>query len=177
MLPLISLWLLVFLTLLLVVTIFMHLWLRVPYVPTPRRVIEEAILMAKIEGKETVFDLGAGDGRVLLTLVRRFPQITAIGCELVPTIWLLAVIRRFLSGKRYVLHLRAAEEEDVRSADVVFVYLFPHLLSALTAKFDRELRPGTRVISHTFRFPGREPVEEKRVRGIAGETSLLLYRW
>lgn len=131
--------------------------------------------MVPWRGNETVFDLGAGDGRILLAVKKRFPGVTAVGCEIAPTVWLLGKLRLLGSGVR--LHLKSALREDVRSADVVLLYLFPHLLRALAEKFDRELKPGTLVVSQTFAFPGRVPLEVRRARGLTGEVSVYCYYW
>lgn len=163
------------LTLALVLTGLAALLTGVPFVPTPRAVREAMIGMVPWRGNETVFDLGAGDGRVLLDVKKRFPGVTAIGCEIAPTVWLLGKLRLLGSGVR--LRLRSALREDVRNADVVLLYLFPHLLKALAAKFDRELMPGTLVVSQTFSFSGRVPLAVRRARGYAGEVSVFLYRW
>lgn len=133
--------------------------------------------LAALQGTETIIDLGAGDGRLLIEAKKRYPGITASGWEIVPTVWAIGVCRMFLSRQRVQLHLGDALKADVRDADVVFLYLFPSLLDHLVKRFDRELKPGTRVISHTFKLPGKTPVAEKRVAGYMGETSIFLYQW
>lgn len=160
-----------------VVTMLLHLWLRVPYVPTPMPVVRAMIAAAELRGDEVVYDLGAGDARLLVEAVRRFPGIRAVGLEFVPTIWLLGKIRILLAGAKVRWKLVDAFKEDVSDADVIFLYLTPRLLARLAERFDRQLRPGTRVVSHAFRFPGREPVREERLRTWWGGTRVLVYEW
>lgn len=75
------------------------------------------------------------------------------------------------------LKLGNAFRADVRTADVLFLYMIPSCMGKFAAKFDRELRPGTLVVSHTFRFPDRHPVEERRVPLWRGDAQFFLYRW
>jgi hypothetical protein len=75
-------------TIVLVVTTIYHLFLKVPFIPTSKYIADHMIDCAGLTGTETVFDLGAGDGRLLAYVKERHPKVKAIGCELVPTIWL-----------------------------------------------------------------------------------------
>ena len=161
----------------LVLTGVMNLWLGVPSVPTPLPVVRTMIELAALNGDETVCDLGAGDARLLIEAKKRYPSIRAIGCELIPTIWLIGSLRIFLNRQRVTFLLGDAFKQDVTNADVVFLYLFPELMKKLVPRFDRMLKPGTRVVSHTFRFPGKTPVSEKKVRGYWGETTVYVYEW
>lgn len=157
----------------LAVTLVQHLFLTVPFIPTPARTVDAMIEAAQLRGTETVCDLGAGDARLLIAAKRRYPDCTAFGCELVWAVWLLGKLRIALAGQRIRLARTSVYAMDVREADVVFLYLFPSMMQKLADKFDRELRPGTTVISHAFRFPGREP---RRIIEHGGK-KILVYGW
>lgn len=161
----------------LVITVAVNLWLRVPSVPTPMAVVREMVRYANLNSGDRVVDLGAGDGRLLLEAKRSCPGIIARGCELNPTVWLMGKVRMCVSRHNVSLKLRNALNEDLRDADVIFLYLFPELMGKLAAKFERELTPGTRVLSYMFQLPGREPVTTKKVRGFWGEAKVFAYRW
>jgi hypothetical protein len=161
----------------LVGTVVMHLLTGVPYVPTPRRVAEAMIRLSELKDGERVADLGAGDARVLIAAKRMFPGITAEGCELVPTIWLIGILNIALSRWKVRLSLSDVKTFDVRDADVVLLYLMPEMLAKLEPKFDRELKPGTRVVSRSFRFPTRQIAAEREMEGFGGKSKLYLYRW
>ena len=161
----------------LILTGVMNLWLGVPSVPTPLPVVRTMIELAELKDHDTIFDLGAGDGRLLIEAKKRYPSIRAIGCELIPTIWLIGKLRIFFSRQRVTFLLGDVFKQDVTDADAVFLYLFPELLKKLVPRFDRMLRPGTRVVSHSFRCPGKNPVSEKKVRGYWGETTVYVYEW
>lgn len=169
---------LLIIVLLFTLTLLLHIVvLRVPYIPTSRNVCREMVRLADLKGSETVLDLGAGDARLLITAKAQAPGISASGCELVPTVWLLGTIRTLLSGKNVALRLSSAEKENVSHADVIFLYLMPRLMQTLESKFDAQLRPGTRVISNTFKFPGRQPVKEVKVKTMFGWKKVYLYVW
>lgn len=161
----------------LVITAAMHLWTGVPYVPTPSKVAEQMIKMAELKGTETVMDLGAGDGRVLTTAKRLYPGITAIGWEYVPTVWLIGKLHVLWSRQKVQLELGDAFKADASAADAIFLYLMPFMMRDMEAKFDKELKPGTVVVSRTFKFPTRPVLAEEMAQGIVGPSKLYLYRW
>lgn len=159
----------------LVVTAAMNLYLGVPSVPTPMPVVREIVKLAELKAGDHVVDLGAGDGRLLIEAKRSCSGISARGCELIPMVWLMGKMRILFSGLRLQLSLKNAMKEDLRDADVIFLYLFPKLMKDLLPKFDRELRPKTRIISYMFRLPGRAPVTTKVVKGFWGEAKVFIY--
>jgi hypothetical protein len=159
-------------------TFFVHLVvLKVPFVPTPWKVAREMVRIAELRGSENVLDLGAGDARLLILAKQKYPDITAIGCEAVPTVWILGKLRIWFHGQEIHFHLGNALMEDVHAANVVFLYLMPSLMEKLESKFDAELPHGTRVIVHTFPFPGRKPVKEVKVAWGRGWKKLFVYEW
>jgi len=161
-------------TILMLYTGIMHLFvLRVPYIPTSNEVVQSMLDLACVSNKDHVYDLGAGDGRILIAAKRRCPKIVATGCEAVFTIWMLGKMRTLLSGHHISFRWMNVFSMNVRQADVVFLYVGPGLMGQLENKFDQELKPGTRVISNAFTFPGRKPKREVSVRG----GTIFLYVW
>jgi hypothetical protein len=158
-------------------TFIMHAVLRVPYVPTSRWIAREMVKAASLKGNETVYDLGAGDGVLLLTAKRSAPGIRAIGCELVPTIWLLGYVRCLLSRKHIEFRLGSALQQDLHDADVLLLYLTPPLLRKLVPKFRGELKPGTRIVSHAFTLPGVPGGERLGVYHGWRKAVLHVYHW
>ena len=159
------------------VTAVGNLAIQVPFVPTARKVAEEMVRFADLKGTETVYDLGAGDGRILIAAKRLHPHIRAIGWEFVPTVWLLGKLRIWWSKQDVSLRRGNALTQDVRDADCIFLYLFPEAMALLEAKFDRELKPGTKVLSYVFQFPNRTPVAQKSVPWMGKTRMLRLYEW
>tara|TARA_Y100000310_G_C20633356_1_gene789829 strand:- start:83 stop:628 length:546 start_codon:yes stop_codon:yes gene_type:complete len=169
--------LVIILTAIIVVTAVAHIWADVPFVPTPRKVGEEMLDFVELKGKEVVYDLGAGDARLLIAAKRRYPSITATGVEIVPTVWAYGRLRIWLSRQKVKLFLRSVLVQDVSDADCIFLYLIPGLMQKLEKKFDKELKPGTKVVSYAFPFPTKKPIKEKSVPWLKGKSKLFLYEW
>lgn len=165
------------LTVIVVVSVIAHIWATVPYVPTQYSLVHEALDMADIKNGDVLYDLGAGDGRVLTEAVKKQPSIRAIGYECVLSVWLWSKIRTFRSRKSVSLRFGNFFSQDLSDADIVFVYLFPKVMEKLEKKFRRELRPGTRIVSHAFRFKDLQPVKEQTVKCGRRDRRLMLYVW
>jgi len=151
------------LCLLAIITAIGSLCVVVPFVPTPMPVVQKMVELADLKGKETVYDLGCGDGRILIEAKKHHPGITAIGYELPLGIWLLAKFKVKLSKLPIHIYMRDLWTADLKNADVVFLYLFPQTCAKLDVKLQKELKPGTRVVSHGFPLPNREPTKMERV--------------
>ena len=145
------------------------LWLLVPalyglpWVPTREARIRKALQLAGLQPDEKLYDLGAGDGRVLLMASKEF-DAQATGIEIGPVQCLLGWLRIWLSGGRHRARIRYGNfyKADVRNADVVFVYLTSKQTSRLSEKLAQELRPGARVVSIAADFPDWQPDEIDR---------------
>lgn len=169
--------LLLLLVIAVVVTAAMHLVLGVPYVPTSRWVAREMAKAAELRKGDIVYDLGAGDGVLLIEAMRTRPDIRAVGCELVPTVWLLGYLRSRFSGRRIEFRLGDALSQDLREADVVLLYVTPVLLKKLAPKLRAELKPGARIISHAFTLPGFPHGERLEISRGPRSAVLHRYRW
>lgn len=153
---------------LLVMTALVHLLFMVPYVPTKNSVVKKMIAAAHLKPNETVYDLGCGDGRLLIAAEKN-AGVKTVGFEIAPLVFLLSQIRKFLSRARAKIHFRSFFNADLRPADVIFCYLFPNVMPRLASKIKHECRRGTRIISNTFHIPGLKPsrvLEKDPTRGI-----------
>ncbi|MEK7563362.1 MAG: hypothetical protein AAB544_03130 [Patescibacteria group bacterium] len=164
-------------TLLIAVTFIAHLWMPVVYVPTSHAVVKEMVKLAHLQSGDCVYDLGAGDARLLIAAKRKEPGITAIGCELIPTVWALGRLNILASRQKVHLRFQNILRCDLQDADCVFLYLIPSLMEKLKEKFDQELRPGTRVIAYVFKIPGKTPEKEVKVPWMGSERAVRVYRW
>lgn len=135
----------------------------VPWVPTREARIRRALQLAKLQPGETLYDLGAGDGRVLLMAAREFGA-QAVGIEIGPVQWALGWLRIQFSGSRHRAWMRCGNfyKTDLHNADVVFVYLTSSQTSRLAKKLEGELRPGARVVSIAADFPAWQPSQVDR---------------
>ncbi len=142
-----------------------------PWVPTPRSLVHRMLSLAQVRPEETVYDLGCGDGRVLVIAARRF-RARAVGIEvdLSRFLWSLAVVTALGLWRRVRLVRGDLFRQDLREADVVVTYLLQETNDRLQAKLLREMRPGARVVSNTFLFP------ELRLAASDPEHGIYLYR-
>lgn len=133
---------------------------RAPFVPIPKEVLPQIIDALKIAPNSVVYDLGCGDGRVLFAGFKREPNATFIGLEksLFPFVVASSRVQNFQK-----IHISIYKKNffsaDLSNATRVFLYLFPKLMKDLLPKLERELKPGTRVVSCDFAFTNRQPVE------------------
>jgi len=135
------------------------------WVPTPERVIRRMLQMADTTSRDLVVDLGAGDGRIPIYAAKHFGA-RSIGVELEGNLVRLA---RREAASQGVSHLATFLQEDLFKADlsratVIALYISPGVMSRLKPRL-LELRPGTRVVSHSFTLEDWEPDETIRVEG------------
>ena len=131
---------------------------RLPPVPTKPERIRKALKLVNLQPKEVVYDLGAGDGRVLLIAAREFGA-KAVGIEVGPIqcalIWLRAVASGF--GNQIQVRWGNFYQADLRQADVVFVYATSKEVVKLVPHLEKQLKRGSRVVSISADFPEWEP--------------------
>ncbi|MBN1935706.1 MAG: hypothetical protein JW934_13645 [Anaerolineae bacterium] len=140
------------------------LWMIVPGVHgtpgTPSRpyLIREALKLADLQPGETIYDLGAGDGRVVVLGAREFGA-RGVGIEVEPLHCLVAWLRVLSGGVLGRVSIRPKNffDADWGDADVIFLFLAPALLPKLAPHLILKLRPGVRVISVHFPFEGWQP--------------------
>jgi cyclopropane fatty-acyl-phospholipid synthase-like methyltransferase len=122
-----------------------------PYVPTPPEVVAEMLRGARVGPADVVYDLGAGDGRIVIAAARDFGA-RGVGIEIDATLVQEsreAAIRTGLA-ERVTFVWKDIFDVDLSPATVVTIYLFPEVNARLLPKLMRELRPGTRVVSHEY---------------------------
>jgi len=135
-----------------------------PYVPSPQEVIDRMLELAQARQGDTVVDLGCGDGRILITAVQKF-RAKAIGIEIDPKIAAQAsdtILKLGLQNRARVVRADVFDA-DLSLADVVTLYLTTSFNEKLRPKFEKSLRPGTRVVSHDYGIRGWNPVEVEEV--------------
>ena len=144
-----------------------------PFVSSPTKVVDRMLELANLKPGETLFDLGAGDGRVLIAAAGRY-KAKAIGVEISPKLVAQAtanIHREGLDDKARVMEGDVLLT-DISSADVVTVYLATSLNEKLRPRLEKFLKPGVRVISHDYAVPGWKP---KYVEKTGDHLSHLIY--
>ena len=148
-----------------------------PYVPTPQEVVDRLLELAEVRDGDVVYDLGSGDGRIVITAAARY-GVKAVGFEISP-----ALVKRSRDHIKEagLEHLVEIREEDIRTVDlspasVVTLYLYPGANLRLRSTIMRQLKPGSRVVSHQFTMGTWKP---DRVDQITDSTGILrtLYLW
>ncbi|MFP5379162.1 MAG: SAM-dependent methyltransferase, partial [Vicinamibacteria bacterium] len=138
----------------------------VVFVPTPQPVVDAMLAMANVRKGDVLYDLGSGDGRIPITAAKRY-GIRAVGIDIDPQ--RIAEVNENVR-KNEVGHLVKIVqgdlfEQDLSEATVVTLYLLPSLNLKLRPKLMKELKPGTRIVSHAFDMGDWKPEQELDVNG------------
>lgn len=138
-------------------------WRAAPYVPTKQRDVERMFEIAQLQPGEVVYDLGAGDGRFVLTAAQRY-QATAVGFEISLLPYLIGRLRIWSHGLGRLASMRFQDffHVDLSAANVVVCFLTPGAMAKLGPKLKRELRSGTRVVSYAFAIHDWTPIEKNK---------------
>ena len=139
----------------------------VVYVPTPQEVVEVMLKVTKAGKGDIVYDLGSGDGRIPITAVQKFGVERATGIDINPERISEAVANAKAAGVEGRVQFLNQDlfESKISDATVVTLYLLESLNIKLLPKLLRDLRPGTRVVSHAFSMGGWKPQQSINVDG------------
>lgn len=134
------------------------------FVPTPEETVAEMLRLAKLKPGDVLYDLGSGDGRIPIAAAKQY-GVRAVGIEIDPQLVSEAAEAARAAGVSDLVTFRQEDlfRADFREASVVTLYLSDRLNVLLRPKLLRELRPGTRIISHDFRMGIWEPEQTVRV--------------
>ena len=135
-----------------------------PYVPTPERVVQEMLEIARVAPTDIVYDLGSGDGRIVITAAARFGA-RGVGIEIDPELVRQAADEAVRGGVAHLVRFVEGDffAVDLREATVVTLYLLPEVNRRLLPKLLAELRPGTRIVSYKYPLGDWPPNETVRV--------------
>jgi cyclopropane fatty-acyl-phospholipid synthase-like methyltransferase len=144
----------------------------VRYVPSPDSVVDAMMELAHVTAADVVYDLGSGDGRIPVAAARR--GAFGVGIEIDAKLNREAADNAKKAGvsDRVQFLTQDLFEADIRNATVVTLFLLPRINQDLMPKLKRELRPGTRIVSHQFDMGDQWPPEQSQdVNG------LMIYLW
>jgi tRNA G37 N-methylase Trm5 len=123
----------------------------VPYVPTPQEVVDRMLELAQVKKDDVVYDLGSGDGRIVVTAAKKY-GVRAIGFEIDPQ-----RIKESTENikKAGVGHLVEIRQQDIRTVDlapasVLTMYLLPEVNLLIRPNIWKQMKPGSRIVSHDF---------------------------
>jgi protein-L-isoaspartate O-methyltransferase len=146
-----------------------------PNIPTPQAIVERMLDMAHVHAGDMVYDLGSGDGRILITAVQKFGA-RAVGIEIDPDLCekAKAKVRALGLADRITIVHGSVLRTDLRPADVVTMYFLTLSNEKLRPNLEK-LRPGTRVVSFQFPIHGWKPLEAQIVQVANVERTIYVY--
>lgn len=146
-----------------------------PWLPVFKRDVIRIAKLADVHEGDVVYDIGSGDGRILVALANNTKARLLVGYEISFLLYVWSVIRVKFLGFRKRIEVRYSDflSRDLSQADVIFCFLTPMAMKKLGPKFKKELRPGTRIVSYSFSIPGWEPTAVDRV----GEKSIPIFKY
>ncbi|MEH1957789.1 class I SAM-dependent methyltransferase [Nostoc sp.] len=138
----------------------------VPYVPTPQPVVDAMLQVAKVGKNDVLYDLGSGDGRIVNTAAQKYGT-RGIGIDINPERIKEANENAKKAGvtERVKFVQQDLFTTDFSEATVVTLYLLPEVNAKLRPKLLKELKPGTRIVSHAFDMGNWKPQQMLNVQG------------
>ena len=150
-----------------------------PYFPTPQTIIEQMLKLGELKAGEKMFDLGSGDGRIVIAAARKF-KADATGVELDDSLYKQSMERIMSLGLSKTARIIHGDllKQDYSSADLITVYLLPVGNGLVTPILERQLKKGARIVAHDFEFSAWTPVKTQDIAddGEGRSHRLYLYR-
>jgi ubiquinone/menaquinone biosynthesis C-methylase UbiE len=150
-----------------------------PYYPTPATIVEKMLQMGGLKAGEKMFDLGSGDGRIVIMAAQRF-HADATGIEFDDDLWRQSSEKIKTLGLQKNARIIHGDilKQDFSSADVVTVYLLPGSTEKVRPLLEKQLKKGARLVAHDFGIPGWTPEKEDHIEddGEGRSHTLYLYR-
>jgi hypothetical protein len=138
----------------------------VPYVPTPQSVVEEMLKLAEIDNNDVLYDLGSGDGRIVITAAKKYGT-RGVGVDIDPVRIQESNANAKAAGVTDKVKFIQGDlfQQDLRPATAVTLYLLPSINLKLRPKLLAELKPGTPIVSHAFDMGDWKPEKTVQVDG------------
>jgi len=150
----------------------------VPYVPTPQEVVDRMLELAQVKKGDVVYDLGSGDGRIVVTAAKKF-GVKAIGFEIDPERIKESHENIKKAGVEKLVEIR---KQDIRTVDlsgasVLTMYLLPDVNLMIRPNIWKQMKPGSRIVSHDFDMGDWKPLKVERFKDGSGwEHTLYFWR-
>lgn len=148
----------------------------VPYVPTPQPVVDAMLKLANVKKGDVLYDLGSGDGRIPITAAKKY-GVRAVGIDINPERIEEANQNAKKAGVTNRVQFRQQDlfQTNLGEASVVTLYLLPDINVKLRPQLFKQLKPGTRIVSHDFDMGEWKPDKVLQVKGPTREHTL--YYW
>ena len=138
---------------------------EIPFVPTPIEVIDRMLELAEVKNGDVLYDLGSGDGRIVIRTAQKY-RIRAVGIEMDQL--LLDQARRAAksTGVDRLVEFRSEDAFKASiSATVITLYMLPWFNEAMKPSFEKQLKPGSRIVAHDFGISGWPPDKTVKLAG------------
>lgn len=150
-----------------------------PYFPTPPAIAERMLVFGELKAGEKMFDLGSGDGRIVVLAAQKF-KADATGIEFDESLYKQSsadIAKKNLSKTARIIH-GDIFKQDYSSADMITVYLLPGSNEKIRPMLEKQLKKGTRIVSHDFEFAGWKPEKTEHIEddGEGRSHTIYLYR-
>lgn len=147
-----------------------------PYVTSPQSVVDKMLALADLRPGQTVYDLGSGDGRVLITAAQRY-DVKVVGVEISDVLVKATTdkIKKLNLEDRVRVVNNDLYKVDLSEADVVFIYLDTISNELLRPNLEKYLRPGARVVSHDFVVRGWKPSRTEQIDAYNRPHTIYIY--
>jgi SAM-dependent methyltransferase len=149
----------------------------VPYVPTPQEVVDRMLELAEVKKGDVVYDLGSGDGRIVVTAAKKY-GVRAIGFEIDPQLIKESTENNKKAGVGHLVEIR---QQDIRTVDlspasVLTMYLLPEVNLLIRPNIWKQMKPGSRVVSHDFDMDDWKPLKTENMKD-SSNWDHTLYLW
>ena len=130
----------------------------IAYIPTPYDAVDAMLELAQVSAGDVLYDLGCGDGRLLIRAAQRWGT-RGVGIDIDPDCIAQTRHNAYRAGVSHLITLQQGNlyESDIKDATVVALYLLPHLNARLYPHLLQQLQPSTRIVSHQFDMGDWEP--------------------
>jgi SAM-dependent methyltransferase len=148
-----------------------------PYVGSPQHAVDKMLEMANLKNGEMLYDLGCGDGRILIAAAQKY-KIKGVGIEISERLAKTAAVNVKKAGLQEQVKIVHGDlmQTDLSNADVVTLYLNNTANEGLRPNLERYLRANTRVVSYDYPIPGWKPIDTSDTEGRHGAThTIYLY--
>jgi precorrin-6B methylase 2 len=148
----------------------------VEFEPSPQEIVDKMLALAQVKKGDLVYDLGCGDGRIVITAARKYGA-RGVGYEIDSKLFRQAKknVKRYGVEDLVIIEQKDILKVDLRDATVVTLFLSPQLNQKLLPQLE-QLKPGARVVSHWHGIKGVRPKHMINVKNKKGET-IRLYLW
>lgn len=139
---------------------------EIPFVPTPVEVIDRMLELAEVKKGDVLYDLGSGDGRIVIRAAEKY-RIRAVGIEMDQQLLDKARWDAAFAGVAQLVEFRSEDalKANISDATVVTLYMLPWFNEAMKPSFEKQLKPGSRIVAHDFGIAGWPPDKTVKLPG------------